>query len=163
MPPKKGTVIEGIARSADLPSNARPKAEWGKQFSSDSGFSIPLEGDNTPLVFLDKRLLSGDEKQIRKLASRDFVGGHVITCEKKEWVLRCEPTNENEIGVIAYTEKGKAILAGIITLQEKGAWKFSLKTLYPRISNKKKHSTSVKGEVDSDGKGKVTVEYKIEF
>lgn len=163
MSPKAGTIIQGEAHSAPLPPRVKLDPKWGRNFSPTVGFSMPLRGDNLPLVFLDKRLLSASDVQLRKLTSRPFIAGHVITCEKKEWVIQCEPTGEKEIGFIAYTEKGKAILSGTLTLTGKGSWKVDFKTLYPRISNKKKHSVSGEGGCDSEGKCSAKVVYKIEF
>ncbi len=145
------------------PEGVKPKKAWGRYFGTEWAVAFRMPYGNTPLVFFDKRLRSGNPARVKRLVGQEFIPARIITCEGKEWIVRAEPTGDGTCGFTVYTTTGKAIIAGTGRVSARGEWTAEYATLYPGIRNAKKQK--VKGSCKGSSKGEVTCEvsYEIEF
>lgn len=155
-------TFEGKAKSEALSAGAKPDPSWGKTFSSTFGFTLSIDPKSPIEVFPHTALSAVESTKALRLLAKPNTIAHLVTCERSHWEIRSEPIGEREFGLTAYTDYGKAILAGTATLNQKGGLSFKLSTLYPNITNRKKQTVEAKGECDG-GKCKVSVSYKIEW
>ena len=118
-----------------LPSKPEPREGWGRNFGGDSGFSLRLPKDYSMSVFLDRRIAEKDYAKRADYFRTDQVLARMLTCVGEEWELHTEPIGRDEVGVVIYTHKGKALAAGSGQLQKDGTFRFTVKTLYKGITD----------------------------
>ena len=155
-------TIEGMSDSAPLNEDAKAELSWGRNFLPRFGFSLPIDQETVVEGFLHTALSDiGSSKAYRLLAKPNVIA-HLITCEGDYWEIRSEPIGEKEYGLTAYTDYGKAILAGTAIQNQSDGLSFNLSTLYPNITNAKKQSIECKGTV-GQGKVEMSCSYKFEW
>jgi hypothetical protein len=80
---------------------------------------------------------------------------YCISCLGAEWSIHIEPTDEDTVGVIVYTSKGKALAAGTGEVLENGDLTFRVATLYEGITQAGNLSYEVNAKYDSQGNWQV--------
>jgi hypothetical protein len=139
------TRFEGVS---PIPSRITAKRGWGSRFGNEWGLALPMPHGNVAAVFVDKRLLSGNYKTVMQVFGKTSIAGYVVSCEGTEWVIECEPTEENRCGLIIYRKtRRKALMAGSIAIKKNGLWTFTAETLYRNITNRKHFTAGVDGGV----------------
>jgi hypothetical protein len=89
---------------------------------------------------------------------------HCISTMGFEWAIQSEPIAEGKIGVIAYSARGKAILAGTGVIKKDGSFRANLTPLYKGITNSCKITRAgVAAKYSSDGEWVVGGEIEGEF
>jgi hypothetical protein len=122
---------------------------WGEFFGHDSGFCVRLTGKYFMSVFIDRRLTLGtDADRFLLINTPEQIVAHCVSCVGELWQVRAEPTAPGKVGMVIYTSKGKALAAGEGSIEEGGIINYTVKTLYPGMTNRPK--------VEIEGKGKIT-------
>ena len=135
-----------VSQFEPLPRTIQPHPDWGEFFGYDSGFCIRLTEKYFMSVFLDRRLTGGSDcDRFLLIQEPESVVAHCVSCVGEFWQVRAEPTAPGGLGLVVYTNKGKALAAGEARIEE-GELEFTLKTLYEGMTNKIKitYETNVK-------------------
>src|SRR5437867_1687394 len=105
-----GLVQTKVEGAHPIPDDVMPKSEWGPAFDRDAGFAVQALGKYWMSIFVHRHLASPFHKSRSEALQRsEEVIARCISCVDEEWEIRSEPIGGNEFGLVAYTEKGKAI------------------------------------------------------
>jgi hypothetical protein len=142
-----------VRGTSPIPAEVKLKKSLGRHFGHEWGVAFRLPRGELASVFLDKGLSTGNHRTIMKVLGRASIAGYVVTCENKMWRIEVEPISAREFGIIIYTQRGKALIAGTGKVTKAGKWRASFKTLYPGIRNSRR--VTVQGGVRG-GTGQAT-------
>jgi hypothetical protein len=102
-------------------------------------------------VFVHSDLLSGDVDRVRAVLDAEGTIAYCKGSRDENWEVRSEPIGERKSGLSVYTAKGKAIISGILQLNDAGALECTFATLYPGITNSRRLDCTYR-TVYKDGK-----------
>jgi hypothetical protein len=139
-----------VTRAFPIAEDVAPNRAWGKGFSRDSGFTIRVVR-NWVAVFVHSDLLSGDVDRVRAVLDAEGTIAYCKGSRDENWEVRSEPIGERKSGLSVYTAKGKAIISGILQLNDAGALECTFATLYPGITNSRRLDCTYR-TVYKDGK-----------
>ena len=160
MQDRRRPINETVETREGVHPDTKIKSEWGEFFDYTSGFCIPFKGGTYASVLVDSRFTEGNYNQRCEFMCRPRLFAHIVQCSGKVWEIKTEPTGENIFGLIIYTQRGKALAAGTGKIQHDGQMDFSIKTLYPGITNSIKLEYEAKGTLKSDNTYEATVSVK---
>lgn len=147
-----------------IPDVVKSKSPWGSHFDRDSGFAFKLPHDNTASIFVDRRLTTGDPKQVAEVFRQGGIAARIITCEGHEWRATLEPIDRRKWGITVLTNEDKVVMSGQARVSANGEVSFSVRTIYPKISaSPKKTTASAGGSYDSKGEWKVEGKVGVEW
>ena len=109
--PRTVKVNGAIEYRGDIPSTVRTKAKWERFLTRESGFTCVIANKVKVHVFLNESVLTKFPRQ-RASDGKSFLFARIIgQLPKIDWRVEAEPTSNEILGLIAYNDKGKALLA----------------------------------------------------